>query len=96
MKLDSVKDLEVLIKMLRKENVEIIKLGDIEIVLGKKPEKPMRQKRTGPLQSNTMLVGEINEDMKIPITPLNIPTDELTDEQKLFGSSDPSVWSNEQ
>ena len=90
-----IKELEALVKMLRKHNVDIIKIGDVEIVLGKSPE-PVRRKRTTIRQQDTEVIGNIDENTQIPVEPLTIPTDELTDEQKMFGSSDPSVWENQQ
>jgi hypothetical protein len=92
MKLDTAADFDTLLKVLRKHGVEIIKIDNIEIVLGKEPQKQPSERKSRSASKSSF--GEIDENIKIPITPLTIPTDELTEEQVLFGSSDPSVWAD--
>jgi hypothetical protein len=92
MKVDTLKDLEAVIKLCRRQHVEIIKVENIEIVLGK---APVRHRNTTVRQRH-ISDSITNIDETTPIEPLIIPTDELTDDQKLFGSSDPSVWSDQQ
>lgn len=82
-----IKYLAQVIKLCRKEGVDIIKLGDVEIVLGKVPEAKKSYKTS--VKTTT---EAFTDPGQIVVQPLDIPTDELTDEQKLFGSSDPSVW----
>lgn len=90
MKIDTIRDLEKIIRICRKTGVDIIKIGDIEIVLGK-ATAPTRIKRP----STTKPLPGINEDTPIDI-PDAIESDELTEDQLMFGSSDPQVWSKSQ
>jgi hypothetical protein len=94
MTVSDLKDLEKLIKLCRKTGVEVIKIDGIELVLGAEPV--VRNKRTNVRKDNTAPLGEITEDMKIPLSDLVVPTDTITEEQMLFGSSDPEVWNNQQ
>jgi hypothetical protein len=96
MNINSVADLETLIKMLRKQYVDIIKIDSIEIVLGKVPDKAAKSKSMAKATSSAYDLGNIDENVNIPISDLVIPTDELTDDQKMFGSSDPAVWETSQ
>lgn len=89
------KELKQLIKLCRSNQVEIIKLGDIELVLGKEPLYN-KAKSMAKATSSAYDLGNIDENVNIPISDLVIPTDELTDEQKMFGSSDPAVWETSQ
>ena len=91
MKLENIKDLKQVIDLCRKTGVDIIKIDNIEIVLGAKTTTPVKPKRAAAIDSyisettKSFAPGGITED-------LNIPTDGLTSEQLLFGSSDPNVW----
>jgi len=86
MKIDNIKDLKAVIKLCRTEGVEIIKVDGVELVLGKVTETAKRN------VAQFTMPKDILEEAKIEVTPMNIPTDELTEEQLLYGSADPSVW----
>ena len=92
MTITDIKDLEAVIKLCRKQNVDIIKIDNVEIVLGKAPTATPKRRRS--IIDSAQEPANSFDPGKIDITPLNIPTDELTDEQILFGSSDPTVWDN--
>ncbi len=93
MNIPDIKHLQAVIKLCRKEGVEIIKIDGIELVLGKLPEKkPAHKPAAIPESISSYSLGNIDENVQIPITELDIPTDSPTEDQLLFGSSDPSVW----
>ena len=85
MKVETIQDLKKVIDLCRKSGVDIIKVDGIEMVLGTKPETVQRVKPVQPSTTQTYAPGGITEELRIP-------TDDLTEEQLLFGSSDPSVW----
>jgi len=92
MNISNFKDLEKLIKLCRKTGVEIIEVDGIKMQLS---HLPVMDKSTHKSR-NPVIVDESAFDpghITVPQMPIDsIDTDELTDEQKLFGSSDPSVW----
>ena len=88
--LNDLKDLEKAIKLCRKLGVSAIKIGDVEFHLGSDPKgaQTARQTNVAPAQMGKIAsnLGEIDEHTKIEVAG------ELTQEQLLFGSSDPAVW----
>lgn len=95
MKIESIKDLEKIIRSCRKLGVEIIKIGDIEIVLDKsfKVTKSVAIRKSN--IEGVPLPGGIDETTKIEVPDIATP-DMPTEEQLLFGSSDPAVWETTQ
>lgn len=105
--MNNLKDLEKLIKLCHKHNVKAVKFEGIELTLGEKPHTYQPKKRQN-LVSESILTPEqdmidtmftralaqqtqtVTETIQADV----IDTDELTDEQKMFGSSDPNVWDN--
>lgn len=95
MKIDTIKDLEKIVKLCRKAGVDIIKIGDIEIVLDKSfKTSPRRTKAVKQDIQGVPLPGGIDEATQIFSSDIETP-DELTEEQLLFGSSDPTVWAEQ-
>jgi len=82
MNINSVKDLETLIKMLRKNGVEAVKIDGLELVLGRQPETVKRTK--APKESFS--IGGIDETTKIDVN-VQVPEDTLSDEALLFWSA---------
>ena len=88
MKIDSLKELKQVIELCRKSGVDLIKIDNIELVLGNKFDAA-KKPRAAALSAPVFTPGGIDENLKIPVP-------ELTEEQLMFGSSDPAVWSEEQ
>jgi hypothetical protein len=84
----TLKELTKFLQLCRKQGVESIKFQDVEVHFGQLPTKISKNIRNLPETVNDM---SYIDPGKIPQIE-SIDTDELTDEQKLFGSSDPSVW----
>jgi hypothetical protein len=85
-KIESIKDLEKVIRVCRKTGVDIVKIGDIEIVLDKSfKTSPRRVKALKTEVKGIPLPGGIDADTKIEVP--DIQTDELTDEQLMFYSA---------
>lgn len=87
MKIESHKELEQLIKICVKNGVKAIQVDGISIELGDVPVKP---KRYSPKPDPaTVAISNVDESIQIPrmIDDIEMP-DQLTDEQKLFYSSD--------
>lgn len=78
MKIDGVNDLRKLIKLCREQGIDSIKVDNIEIKLGDKPQKPTKETKAAPQPVFTP--GGITEDTQID------SFDALTDEQKMFYS----------
>lgn len=90
MKIESLKDLEKVIKLCRKLGVEVIKVDGVELVLGHMATPSPQRSWTAPKVSLAAYPPNgITSDTKII-------TDELTPEQMLFYSADPSVMEGEQ
>ncbi len=88
MKIESLKQLDQLMKLCRKQGVSAIEIDNIKFNLGPEPISQVnRQAHSNPIVSGTFDPGAIT-------LPDKIDTEEMTDEQKLFGSSDPSVWAS--
>lgn len=89
MKIDSPKDLEKVIAVMRKTGVESLKIGDIEIRLGDMPERPQKRSKAQPSPLNGDAYGMM---ANIPIIPQTAPPidvesfDSLSDEERLFYS----------
>lgn len=88
MKIDSLKDLEKLVKLCRKLGIDAVEIGDLKFNLGQPPQT---------IRKNQIVQSMFSDaDIKIPkynpvvsdSTPDIIKTDELTQEQLLFYSSD--------
>lgn len=86
MKIDNQKDLAKLLKLLRKEGVEAIKMGDLELHLGRLPSKEAKK-------SKSVFIAP-EENIKVPqfngipaTAPVDdIDTDGLSEEQLLMYS----------
>jgi hypothetical protein len=84
--LNDLKDLEKAIKLCRKLGVSSIKIGDVEFHLGSlEVNANKRVTASSKLLSTAAPVGEIDEHTRIDIS------DELTEDQMLFYSSEPSL-----
>lgn len=70
MKLDSLKDLEKLIKLCRRLGVDNIETNDIKLKLGTQPVKSYRPRRIAQL-------GEISENIQIQTPDMPTPEDLL-------------------
>lgn len=80
MKLDSPKDLAKVIAIMRKTGVDILKIGDVEIVLGANPVKSTTYKPKQ-VKSDVLPAYAISED-----TSIHTP-DSLSPDQLLFYSA---------
>ena len=91
MNINNIKDLEALIKLCRKHNIEAFEIGDIKFTLGLKPTTKKAQQLpelTFP-EANIQVPtfnGITNPDVLKAVED-QIKTDGLTDEQLLFYSS---------
>jgi len=92
MKIDTLKQLENVIKLCRKQGVTDIKIDGVELHVGPLPVKAMRSLSSYTNKSVeptiTQYVPIITEQDKILQEVSQIESDELTDEQKLFWSSE--------
>ncbi len=79
MKIETLQDLKKVIKLCRETGVNTITVDGIVIELGLEPTKETKSVRASSI--NTFAPGGITEDVKIV-------TEELTDEQRLFWSSE--------
>lgn len=82
MKIDNFKDLEKLVRLMRKTGIDIAKVDGVELVLGSTPQQPIKRSNS-PVETFPGVVG--------PDTPIETP-DELTPEQLLMwstGGTDP-------
>lgn len=86
MQLESLKDLEKLVKLCRKLGVDKIEVDGVKVELGAPPEiVDSRKNRISNLQENQVFIpGGIDQDTRIDMP------DELTEEQKMFWSSSDS------
>lgn len=76
MKVESLRDLDKLLVLCRKRGVQSIRVDGIEFHLGELP-----------------VTSSIKRHKAVQVENVDINTpDQLTEEQRLFGSSDPSVW----
>ncbi len=91
MKIDNLKQLRAVLKLCRQEGVDTLEIDNVKLVLGTKPQANAKRKAILPISEDYEL-GNITEDLKIPVQHLDTETDGPTEEQILFGSSDPSVW----
>lgn len=84
MKIDTLKDLQKLIQLCRKEGIEAFELGEIKFNLGQKPKATKRLSSI----ADDFPEASIKIPQYNPIVEDNtaIKTDELTDEQKLMWS----------
>jgi hypothetical protein len=88
-KIESIRDLEKIIRVCRKTGVDIIKIGDIEIVLDKSFKTAPRQAKARKLEVQGIpLPGGIDETTKIEVPDLIDTPDELSDEEMLFYSAE--------
>jgi hypothetical protein len=81
------KELKALLKLCRANGVQSIRYEGVEIHLGELPQK--YSKVVGKPKSKPTSTGVFDPG---PIAQVIDTPDEMTDEQLLFGSSDPSVW----
>ena len=92
MKLENLKDLEALIKLCRKYNLEAFEIGDIRFSLGASPVKQQKIKELPELTFPEVNIkvpafnGITNPEV-LKAVEEQIKTDGLTDEQLLFYSS---------
>lgn len=77
MKIESVNDLRKVIKLMRAEGVDKMKVDGVEIELGLEPVKPSRASKQ---PQQTLAPGGITDETKIDIPQ------QLTDEQLLYYS----------
>lgn len=93
MKIDSLKDLEKLIKLCRKTGIEAIEVEGLKMNLGPTPVIISEKRQKSVQKSNDMLPvytpGGITEDTKIE-------TNGLTDEQLLFYSAQGHIDNEQQ
>jgi hypothetical protein len=91
---DNLKDLEKLLKLCRKQGVQSIRFDGVEVHLGDLPQPQRSLKAAFPEQTvNPKAYQDAFDPGKIIVpTDLKVPTDEMTEEQMMFGSSDPTVW----
>jgi hypothetical protein len=83
-------ELKRLLKLCRQQGVSSIRYEGVEIHLGELPQKQPKyvaKAKSKPIDTSVFDPGPI-------ASPINTP-DEMTMEQMLFGSSDPSVWSQD-
>lgn len=78
MKLESLRDLENLIKLCRKMGIEAIEVDSVKMNLGPTPTI-IKRTRTKTAQQQTVTPGGITEDIRIP--------EALSEEQLLFWSA---------
>lgn len=88
--INNLKDLAKLISLCQKTGVETLKIGDLELKLGPIPIKAKLS-----LSKRNEQPSSFDPGAFLPMDD-RIITDEMTEEQKLFGSSDPSVWNEKQ
>ncbi len=101
MKIETLKDLKEAILLCRKQGVQSIKIDNVEFHLGDLPVVQKRVKKQQVSLDNlpkqkTFLPNEVTEDSKIINEIAAIDSDELTDEQKLFWSSQPEATQAEE
>lgn len=95
MTIDNLKDLKALIGLMRSTGVTTIKVDGIELELGSQPLKKAKM-----VPSTSFMEPSADELLRVPKPfiqqPTNdrIETEELTLEQQLFMSSDPSVMNS--
>lgn len=77
MKIESLKDLEKLVKLCKKTGIDHIRIGDVELWVNDFTPTPIKD-----LQE-PFVAGEIGPDTKIDMP------DELTEEQRMFYSAVP-------
>ncbi len=101
MKIESLKDLEKLVKLCRKAGIQTLKADGIEFTLGVEPYKAPRQRFEDPMASTQIPTPNImDNDQLDPIQAAKlhaaqqlkqlqdyIETDEISDDQKLFYSA---------
>jgi hypothetical protein len=95
MQVNSLKELEKILKLCRKNGVQVMKVDGVEFVLGEVTDKPRKRYiDTREVTSQIDLNAFPEADLKIPAFSPPPPVadqvdmpDELTDEQKLFYSS---------
>ena len=78
MQIKDVKDLQKVIRLMRSEGVDKMKIDNVEIELGLAPQKPQRKSTAS---NQTAPLGAIDEDTKIEIEG------ELSPEDLLFYSA---------
>ena len=82
------KELQKLFKICRENGVESIKFDNVEVYL--RPGFVAQASKNTRKSINLDNLAN-TDDIKVPLPYIHEP-DQLTEEQKLFGSSDPSVW----
>jgi len=90
-KIDNLRQLKALLKLCRSQGVNIIKISGMEIVLeGHIPTKGIKP------QAISDILPEVSGAFDPgPITPIDMP-DAPSEDQLMFGSSDPTVWTEKQ
>lgn len=87
MDIKTIKDLDKLLKLCRKNGIETIKLGDIELTLNPNflsyPRTEPKARITAP---RVLAPGGITEEAQVQVDTEVLTQEELTDEQKLFWS----------
>lgn len=87
MKIDNLKQLQQLIKLMRQTGVEAIEVDNIKMNLGPMPYKASKRTTSITQEGLSISPGGITEDTKID-------TSDLTDEQLLFYSARPESFSD--
>lgn len=91
MVISDLKELKKLLQLGRSEGLESLKIDNIEIKFGTKPVKQAPKPRQEAQASDMSF-----DPGRITVQALDpIDTEEMTPDQLLFGSSDPSVWHTE-
>lgn len=85
----NLKELKAFLKLCRAEGVESVKFGNTEVFF--RPGLPATVSRKAKKAMDLDALAT-TDDVKVPFPDLIDEPDELTDEQRLFGSADPSVW----
>ncbi len=90
MKISTLKDLEKIVKFCRKQAITDIKIDGIELHIGSLPMKAKSVRQS--VQSQTPTIAQympiITEQDKIVQEVSAIESDELTEDQKMFWSSE--------
>lgn len=87
MKINTLKDLEKVVKLCRKSGIDSIKIDGIELQLG--PEPTISVKQSASITGGTQTFGEIASDTKIPMV------EEMSNEDLLFYSVQENLQNNQ-
>jgi len=101
MKIESLKQLEALLKLCRKQGVAAITVDGISLQLGSMPVKAEKQSFMAENFPDIPVItpytpGGVTEQTKIVADSVAIATDGLTEDQLLFYSSRPEAFEGQQ